>query len=86
MNVHSIQRGKLENEKGFCVVKTLEDVKEQDYILTPGRYVGIADKQEDGESFDEKVTRLTGELKEMFEESHRLEDEIRKQFANIVLK
>ena len=75
--------GELEDEKGFCAVATLDDIAKQDYILTPGRYVGIAETEDDGEPFEEKMARLTGELSEMFKESHRLEEEIRKQLASI---
>jgi type I restriction enzyme M protein len=75
--------GKLEDEKGFCAVKTMEDIKAQGYILTPGRYVGIAEQEDDGEPFEEKMERLTTELSELFTESHRLEDEIRKQLGSI---
>lgn len=79
----SSRYGTLEDEKGFCAVKTLDDIAEQDYILTPGRYVGIADAEEDGEPFDEKMYRLTTELKGLFAESHRLEEEIKKQLGSI---
>lgn len=75
--------GTLEDEKGFCAVKTLEDIKAQDYILTPGRYVGIAEQEDDGEPFLEKMERLTSELSGLFSESHRLEDEIKKQLGSI---
>ena len=75
--------GELEDEKGFCAVATLEDIAKQDYILTPGRYVGIAETEDDGEPFQEKMTRLTSELSEMFKKSHELEEEIRKQLASI---
>lgn len=54
--------GKLENEKGFCVVTSVAEIAKQDFILTPGRYVGIAAQEEDTEPFEEKMTRLTGEL------------------------
>ena len=60
-----------------------EDVKAQDFILTPGRYVGIAEQEDDGEPFDEKMKRLTSELSTLFTESHRLEDEIKKQLGSI---
>lgn len=46
--------GTLENEKGYCAVVSIEDVAKQDYILTPGRYVGIAETEDDGEPFQEK--------------------------------
>lgn len=77
------QVGTLEDEKGFCATVTLEDIAKQDYILTPGRYVGIAETEDDGEPFQEKMERLTSELSEMFEQSHKLEDEIKKQLATI---
>ena len=79
----SFRKGTLEDEKGFCAVKTLDDIKAQDYILTPGRYVGIAEAEDDGEPFDEKMSRLTSELSGLFAESHRLEDEIKKQLGSI---
>ena len=75
--------GTLENEKGYCATVTLEDIAKQDYKLTPGVYVGIAEKEDDGEPFEEKMTRLTGELSEMFKKSRELEEEIRKQLASI---
>ena len=55
----------------------------QDFILTPGRYVGIAEQEDDGEPFEEKMKRLTSELSILFTESHRLEDEIKKQLDSI---
>ncbi len=79
----AFQEGKLKDEKGFCAVLTTEDIAKQDYILTPGRYVGIPEQEDDGEPFEEKMTRLTLELSEMFKKSHELEDEIRKKLGAI---
>lgn len=79
----SVRNGTLEDEAGYCAVKTLLDIKAQDFILTPGRYVGIAEQEDDGEPFAEKMQRLTSELSGLFKESHRLEDEIKKQLGNI---
>ena len=76
-------KGKLEPVKGYCAVATTEDIAKQDYILTPGRYVGIEDQEDDGEPFEEKMERLTSELSEMFKKSHELEDEIRKKLSAI---
>lgn len=75
--------GTLENEKGYCKAVTLEDIAKQDYILTPGRYVGIAETKDDGEPFQEKMERLTTELSDLFAQSHDMEEEIRKQLASI---
>ena len=79
----AFQNGMLEDVKGFCAVKTTADIAEQDYILTPGRYVGIEEQEDDGEPFEEKMTRLTSELSQMFAKSHELEDEIRKKLGAI---
>lgn len=77
------EAGTLENEKGFCAVIDTAEIAKHDYILTPGRYVGIKEQVEDQEPFDEKMKRLTGELSGLFEESHNLEAEIRKQLKSI---
>ena len=79
----SYEAGTLEDVKGFCKVATLEDIATQDYVLTPGRYVGIADKEEDAEPFEEKMARLTAELGDLFAESHRLEAGIREKLDGI---
>ncbi|MCD7747083.1 MAG: type I restriction-modification system subunit M [Firmicutes bacterium] len=79
----AFQNGTLEDVKGFCAVATTQDIAKQDYILTPGRYVGIEEQEDDGEPFEEKMTRLTSELSEMFAKSHELEDEIRKKLGAI---
>lgn len=79
----SFQNGTLEDVIGFCSVATLEDIAKQDYILTPGRYVGIEEQEEDGEPFEDKMNRLTSELSEMFTKSHELENEIRKKLGAI---
>ena len=75
--------GTLEDAKGFCAVVTTEEIAKQDYILTPGRYVGIEEQQEDGEPFVEKMARLTGELSDLFAQSHKLETEIRQMLGAI---
>ncbi len=73
--------GNLEDTKGFCSVTDLQEIEKQDYILTPGRYVGIEDQEEDTEPFDEKMTRLTGELSELFAQGHELEAKIKKNLS-----
>lgn len=79
----AFQEGTLEDVKGFCAVVETSEIAKQDYILTPGRYVGIEEKEDDGELFEEKMGRLTSELSEMFAKSHELEEEIRKKLGAI---
>lgn len=79
----AFQNGTLEDVKGFCAVADISDIEKQDYILTPGRYVGIEEQEDDGEPFEEKMARLTSELSEMFAKSHELEDEIREKLGAI---
>ena len=75
--------GTLEDQKGFCAVVDTDEIAKQDYILTPGRYVGIEEQEDDGEPFEEKMARLTGELSELFAQSHTLEEEIRQKLGAI---
>ena len=81
----AFQEGKLEDVKGFCAVADIATISDSqhDYILTPGRYVGIEEQEDDGEPFDEKMKRLTGELSGLFAKSHELEDKIRKNLGAI---
>ena len=80
---NAFAEGTLEDVKGFCAVATTEDVAKQDYILTPGRYVGIEEQQDDGEPFEEKMDRLTKELSELFQKSHELEAQIKERLGAI---
>ena len=75
--------GTLEEIKGFCAVATTEEIAQQDYILTPGRYVGIEEQEDDGEPFEEKMGRLTRELSELFAKSHELEAQIKERLGAI---
>lgn len=62
---------------GFCKSATLEEIQSHGYVLTPGRYVGAEEAEEDDEPFEEKMQRLTQKLEEQFAESARLEAAIR---------
>ena len=53
---------------GFCKSATIEQIAEHGFVLTPGRYVGAEEAEDDGEPFDEKMKRLTAELAEQFAE------------------
>ncbi|QJA08587.1 SAM-dependent DNA methyltransferase [Romboutsia sp. CE17] len=72
-----------EDIQGFCKVASIDEIREHDFILTPGRYVGIEEVEDDGEPFEEKMERLTSTLAMQFEKSRELEDEIRRQLGGI---
>ncbi|EHK7541329.1 type I restriction-modification system subunit M [Vibrio cholerae] len=81
---HAWQSGTgYKDEKGFCFSAKLEDLQKHDYVLTPGRYVGAADAEEDSEPFTDKMQRLTAQLKAQFAESDRLEKAIKENLAGI---
>lgn len=81
---HNWRVGKdYEDVLGFCRVATTEEIAAQDYILTPGRYVGIEEQKDDGEPFEEKMQRLTSELSDLFKKSRELEDVIRDKLGAI---
>jgi type I restriction enzyme M protein len=71
------------DEPGFCHSATQEEIKQYDYVLTPGRYVATPEAEDDGEPISEKVARLTKDLYVHFEESARLEQEIRRQLGRL---
>ena len=80
---NNYQKGILDEEIGYSKVATLAEIKEQDYILTPGRYVGFKPEEDDGIPFDEKIKTLTNELNELFDESHKIEKDIKKALGEI---
>jgi type I restriction enzyme M protein len=69
--------GQYEDVAGFCKTATLQDIKAHDYVLTPGRYVGAEEVQEDGEPFDGKMKRLTSELSAQMVDATDLDEQIR---------
>lgn len=81
---HNYQKSEnYENIKGFCYSASTEEIKTNDYVLTPGRYVGVEDTKDDGIPFEEKMKSITSELSKQFEESHKLEEEIKKNLKAI---
>jgi type I restriction enzyme M protein len=69
--------GKFEDVPGFCKSAATDQIAGHGYVLTPGRYVGAADVEDDDEPVEEKIKRLTATLEEQFAESARLEGVIR---------
>jgi len=81
---HNWQTGEsYEDEVGFVKSAELGELQKHDYVLTPGRYVGAVPEEDDGEPFADKMTRLTTQLKTQFEESDRLEGEIKKNLVGL---
>jgi type I restriction enzyme M protein len=75
---------KYEDTPGFCYSAGLEEVRKQDHILTPGRYVGAEEIDDsDDEPIIEKIDRLTKELFAHFDESARLERAVREQLERL---
>ncbi len=76
--------GKYEDVAGFCMSARKSEIEKQGFVLTPGRYVGAEDIEDDGEPFDEKMNRLYETLDSQFKESARLEKVIRKNLEALV--
>jgi type I restriction enzyme M protein len=70
---------------GFCRSATLAEVESHGYVLTPGRYVGAEEVEEDDEPFAEKMLRLTTKLETQFAESSKLEAAIRENLRRLGL-
>jgi type I restriction enzyme M protein len=81
---HNWRNGKgYEDVDGFCKAASLAEIQKHNHILTPGRYVGIEEEEDDGIPFDEKMKELTTKLKEQMEEGKRLDEEIKKNLKGI---
>lgn len=72
-----------EDESGFCRSVELDEIWEHGGVLTPGRYVGMAETEDDGEPFEEKMERLVGELAEHFAQGAELRERLRRNFKEI---
>jgi type I restriction enzyme M protein len=68
---------------GFCKSTKIEEVQEHGFVLTPGRYVGSEEIEDDGISFNEKMQTLTDTLADQMAQSQKLDDEIRMQLARV---
>ncbi len=72
------EAGEYRDVPGFCKSATIEEIREHGYVLTPGRYVGAAEIEDDGVPFEEKMTELSATLFEQFAEADRLEAVIKR--------
>jgi type I restriction enzyme M protein len=69
--------GVYEDTPGYCKSATSADIQKNDYVLTPGRYVGVAEEEDDGELFEEKMTWLTAALKDQMVQAEQLDADIK---------
>ncbi len=77
--------GEYKDKPGFCKSVTIEEIRKNDYVLTPGRYVGIKPEEDDGIPFEEKIKKLTAELEEYFRQGRKLEEKIRENLKKFKL-
>jgi len=75
--------GEYQDVPGFCKSTTLDEIKKHGHILTPGRYVGFEEEEDDGEPFEEKMKGLTTELAEQMGEGKKLDEEIKKNLGGL---
>jgi type I restriction enzyme M protein len=68
---------------GFAKAASVDDIATHDFVLSPGRYVGMAETEDDGEPIDEKIARLTEELYAEFARGAELEKVIRERLAGL---
>jgi len=81
---HNWRKGNgYEDVKGYCKSATIEEIQKHKFVLTPGRYVGIPDEEDDGIPFEEKMAELSATLKEQMEKEAELNKEIKDQLSNI---
>ncbi len=77
------KNSKYKNIKGFCKTVTMDELEKHNYVLTPGRYVGIPEDEGDGVPYDEKINRYKTLLRHQMDEERKLDSEITKQLARI---
>ncbi|MBK7538832.1 MAG: N-6 DNA methylase [Myxococcales bacterium] len=74
---------KYEDVAGFCKSASLEEIRAHQHVLTPGRYVGAEEIEDDGEPFEVRMVQLVAKLEEQFTEGARLDTAIRKNLRGL---
>lgn len=75
--------GTYEDEKGFCKAASLADIEKHNFILTPGRHVGIPDEEDDGIPYEDKIAELAVELITQIQKAEELNQEIQSRLAKV---
>jgi type I restriction enzyme M protein len=74
---------KYKDVPGLCKSVSLEEMRKNNHILTPGRYIDFKEEDDDGEVFEEKMKKLTSELKEHLDKAKELDEQIAKNLSSI---
>lgn len=77
------EEGKYENVLGLCKIATIQEIEEKNYSLTPGAYVGVAEQEDDGVDFHERMNEIHEELAKLNQEANVLMDEIQKTWEEL---
>ena len=80
------EEGKYEDILGLCKIATIQEIEEKNYSLTPGAYVGVAEQEDDGVDFHERMSEIHAELAKLNQEANTLMDEIQKAWDNLSMK
>ena len=71
---------------GLCKIATIQEIEEKNYSLTPGAYVGVAEQEDDGVDFHERMNEIHSELASLNKEANMLMNEIMKEWDNLKTK
>ena len=77
------KEGKYQDVLGLCKIATIQDIEEKNYSLTPGAYVGVAEQEDDGVDFHERMNEIHAELAKLNQEANVLMDEIQKAWEEL---
>ena len=75
--------GKYQDILGLCKIATIQEIEEKNYSLTPGAYVGVAEQEDDGVDFHERMNEIHAELAQLNQEANVLMDEIQKAWKTL---
>ena len=75
--------GEYKDILGLCKMATIQEIEEKNYSLTPGAYVGVAEQEDDGIDFHERMTEIHAELAQLNKEANVLMDEIQKAWEEL---
>ena len=75
--------GQYQNVLGLCKIATIQEIAEKNYSLTPGAYVGVAEQEDDGVDFHERMNEIHAELAKLNQEANVLMDEIQKAWEEL---